>query len=351
MDVDVVESVGRQLRQQGGQLTAAIRSVDALVDAVRDHWWGVRGRDFVREWQAVHRPALLRVADSVAGLGQSALNNSAEQRGVSFPSETPGRTPSAPLQELSDEEAVRVGAAFIRSATGSDDAPQGYVEVAGAELKRLGVDSATVRDRTTGFDARVYTDGNGHYVVAFPGTDASKGVLMSEDALADAQGFLYSTKQSEQSALLAKTLCDTVGAQNVLLVGHSLGGRNAAIASVATGARAITYNAAGVNNSDIAYAMMLRGESPSYWDYVASAVGVGAVEDEKARLAESGQIVNYHATNDPLTRLQNGADEVVGSRYGLTNIVPTAIGRQEEWSSPLTGGAAHGIDAFGAEKP
>ena len=37
----------------------------------------------MHQWRTVHRPALLRVAGAVDGLGQSALNNAHDQRGVS----------------------------------------------------------------------------------------------------------------------------------------------------------------------------------------------------------------------------------------------------------------------------
>jgi len=83
MDADVVESVGKQLKHQGQSVTSVIRSVDALIDRAGTNWWGAHGRDVVHQWRTVHRPALLRVAGAVDGLGQSALNNAHDQRGVS----------------------------------------------------------------------------------------------------------------------------------------------------------------------------------------------------------------------------------------------------------------------------
>lgn len=83
MDVDVVESVGKQLRQQGQQVTALVRAVDALVDSADGHWWGGRGRDFAQQWRTVHRRSLLEAAGAVDGLAGTALENAQHQRGAS----------------------------------------------------------------------------------------------------------------------------------------------------------------------------------------------------------------------------------------------------------------------------
>ena len=345
MDVEAVESVGRALKQRGDHVTAVVRAVDGLIETADAQWWGGRGREFVREWRTVHRPALLKVAGSVRGLGQSALNNASEQRDVSGSGglATPGG--GARGEGTSILASPSGGVPFIRAASGGD-CPPGYERLDAADLRRLGLARSDLHDGASGFDAEIFTDGKGHYVVAFPGTDLSKGPLLSEDVTADAQGFLYSTKQSEQSAILAKTLCDSVGADNVTLVGHSLGGRNAAIGSIASGAHAITYNAAGVNNSDVTYAMMVRGDSPSLLDYAGSAIGLGAVANETTRLAESGQIVNHSTPNDPLTNFQNGVDYAVGSRYFLTDITPVALGEQDVRASDADITKAHNLDSF-----
>lgn len=83
MDADVVESVGRQLKHQGQSVTSVIRAVDALIDRAGTNWWGAHGRDVVHQWRTLHRPALLRVAGAVDGLGSSALANASEQRTAS----------------------------------------------------------------------------------------------------------------------------------------------------------------------------------------------------------------------------------------------------------------------------
>ncbi len=337
MDADVVESVGKQLKHEGQGVTSIIRAVDGLVERAGTNWWGAHGRDLAQQWRTVHRPALLKVAGAVDGLGQSALNNAHDQRGASAPGTAVRVHAGAPAATATNASSgVRFGIDFIKAAQGSGGVPVGYTQLSGNELSRLGLDRGDLYDGASGFAAAVFSDGRGHYVVAFPGTEVDGNILYSEDALADAQGALYTTRQSEQSAVLGKTIATAVGPEQVTFVGHSLGGRNAAIASVASGATAITYNAAGVHNADLTYAMLVRGDAPSLLDYAGSFLGVGGVETEKERLVETGQIVNHHTTFDPLTTTQNAS----------LGALPSAIGRQDADASPLLFGEAHGLDAF-----
>jgi len=83
MDVDVVESVGKQLTSQSQSVTSLIKTVDRLVASADAHWYGTRGREFVNAWRNVHRPALVAAASAVEGLGRSALQNASAQRRVS----------------------------------------------------------------------------------------------------------------------------------------------------------------------------------------------------------------------------------------------------------------------------
>lgn len=337
MDADVVESVGKQLKHEGESVTSVIRTVDGLIERAGANWWGAHGRDLAQQWRTVHRPALLKVAGAVDGLGQSAVNNAREQRGVSAAGageRVPSGAPAATATSGSSEG--RFGIDFIKAAQGSGGVPVGFTQLSGTELSRLGLDRGDLHDGASGFAAAVFSDGKGHYVVAFPGTEVDGSILYSEDALADAQGALYTTRQSEQSAVLGKTIATAVGPEQVTFVGHSLGGRNAAIASVASGATAITYNAAGVHNADVTYAMLVRGDAPSLLDYAGSFLGVGGVEAEKDRLVETGQVVNHHTTFDLLTTAQNAA----------LGALPSAIGRQDAHASPLLFGDAHGLDGF-----
>lgn len=97
MDVDVVESVGKQLNSQSQSVTSLIKTVDRLVASADAHWYGTRGREFVNAWRNVHRPALVAAASAAEGLGRSALQNASAQRKAS---ETGGPASSSATRAL-----------------------------------------------------------------------------------------------------------------------------------------------------------------------------------------------------------------------------------------------------------
>ena len=98
-------------------------------------------------------------------------------------------------------------------------------------------------DSKHGFAAALYKI-NGHYYLVFRGTQG--GSLRNWWAnLRQALGFPSS--QYEQAIELARAARAKLG-DNVTLVGHSLGGGLASAGSFATGARAITFNAAGLHS-------------------------------------------------------------------------------------------------------
>ena len=61
------------------------------------------------------------------------------------------------------------------------------------------------------------------------------------------QSFGLPSSQYEQAIDLARSIYDATGG-NVVFVGHSLGGGLASAAAYATGAKAITFNAAGLSS-------------------------------------------------------------------------------------------------------
>lgn len=82
MDVEQVQQLGNNLKNQAEAIQGVINAVNGLVDNSQAIWKGKDAGDFLGWWNNEHRPALERVRQAVDGLGQSALNNAEDQMGV-----------------------------------------------------------------------------------------------------------------------------------------------------------------------------------------------------------------------------------------------------------------------------
>lgn len=182
--------------------------------------------------------------------------------------------------------------------------PPGWHEVGPAELRKLGIDPALLEDTNTGFHATLFRDDNGRYVLSYEGTNVRD---LKGDVLTDAMGAVATSPQVHQAILAATTVkqrltANGVTAGNFSLTGHSLGGELAAVGSIATGAKATTFNAAGVSFTSMATAM-----------YAAKTNGY----DTNPTNAYA-RVENYHFTTDPLTFAQTALP------------LPPAFGKQVE---------------------
>jgi hypothetical protein len=128
MDVEAVESVGRQLKQSATSVDQIVGGLDTTVNGLLQIWDGADAQRLVQSWPTF-RKSLITAQASVAGLGQSALNNASEQRdasrvkgsgglsSVTFPSPThvgdptaPSVAPSPPHGTLASDNATRQAA-------------------------------------------------------------------------------------------------------------------------------------------------------------------------------------------------------------------------------------------------
>ena len=91
---------------------------------------------------------------------------------------------------------------------------------------------------------------------------------------------------------------------NAVYVGHSIGGRLAAVASMESGNPAITFNAAGVSPATVAYMASEQWISTS---------------DMYAKL-RNGQVREYSTADDPLTNIQQNY------RYPTSAVAPDGVG-------------------------
>ena len=82
MDVEAVENAGRQLKQTASSVDAIVGTLDKTVSGLSSLWDGPDAQRLMQSWPTF-RKSLLAAQASVAGLGQSALNNASEQREAS----------------------------------------------------------------------------------------------------------------------------------------------------------------------------------------------------------------------------------------------------------------------------
>ena len=205
--------------------------------------------------------------------------------------------------------------------------PPGWHEVGPAEMRKLGIDPALLEDKRTGFHATLFRDDNGRYVLSYEGTDFRD---LKGDVLNDVRGAGATSEQVGQAIQAATTvkqrlMANGVTAGNFSLAGHSLGGELAAAGSIATGAKATTFNAAGLSYSS----MKLAQESARQHGFFTSAV------DARAR------VENYHFTTDPLTFAQKHS--FLPEAYGKQIEVQASV---DDLAKPRDLERGHGLDAM-----
>jgi len=202
--------------------------------------------------------------------------------------------------------------------------PPGWHEVGPEELRKLGIDPALLEDKRTGFHATLFRDDNGRYVLSYEGTNVHD---FGGDVLTDVKGAVATSEQVGQAIQAATTvkqrlMANGVTAGNFSLTGHSLGGELAAAGSIATGAKATTFNAAGLSYTS----MTLARESAIQNGFFTSDL------DARAR------VENYSYSKDPLTNIQK------------ITTAPEAFGKQFRIEAPpsedASGEQRHGLDAM-----
>ncbi len=138
-----------------------------------------------------------------------------------------------------------------------------------------------------GFDAAIYQNPQGQYVVAYRGTDNWNPVNPGDldDNTLQSAGFPVDSVQHSDAIALAQRAEQALGDGNVVVTGHSLGGGLASAAALATGATGVTFNAAGLSDRTLE----TLGFNPN---------------DARATAADSGQLRRYAVNGDLLTGLQ-----------------------------------------------
>lgn len=181
--------------------------------------------------------------------------------------------------------------AALAEASYSDDPPSpvpgtDFVPMSDDQLIAAGIDPALLDDPESGFHAEVFTNKDGEIVIAYRGTEF--GQDYNVDVAEDAFGSVAVSAQTANALALAEAVNGAYGADNVVHTGHSLGGRLAAVAAIASGSPAVTFNAAGL--SEATYAQI--------------AAQTGSTPEEIQAWAENGGIRSYWTDDDILTQAQ-----------------------------------------------
>ncbi|MGY1459231.1 hypothetical protein ACW5F0_11410 [Luteimonas sp. A534] len=180
------------------------------------------------------------------------------------------------------------------------DAP-GWQRVGDGELASAGIDPGLqYRD---GMEAGVYTEGNGHYVVAYAGNNTG-GVEDVGTVIAQSAGF--QTRQYDNAVAFAHQVENAFGGDNVVYTGHSLGGGLASVAAAATGSTAVTFNGQGVHDNTLRQ----LGLDP------------GAVRGN----AENGQMRHYSVDGDWATLVQR--------QLPIADMLPDPLGTHLQLRNP-----------------
>ena len=311
MDPVIMHGVADRLRTQAAQLEDVLSSVQRSVDEAISLWDGEDAHGFNGWWGSHYRPAISAAHTSLVEAAEALERNVREQErasGIGSSGGSGGLRPEAVTPDsLLD---------FAASAYGADKTlPDGWSDVSVKDLERMGLESPpyyfevkgdhVIIHTLNGMDARLMTDGRGNYVLSFAGTTGSffdgidwhQNYQTSISTLTAAQ----LGSQGEDAANLAYALRGDIDANHMVITGHSLGGRNAALASLVTGAPAVTYNSAGVTSEDVLYAQSLGGHSQNIGQYALSVFSFGASD----RLTvDDSRITNYFTSNDPLTLAQ-----------------------------------------------
>ena len=177
----------------------------------------------------------------------------------------------------------------------------GWDPVSSARLEASGIAPERSSDPETGFHARIYQHREHGFALVLRGTDEARDWVSNLR-----QGVGLGDLQYRQAVSLAISARSAFG-DELVIVGHSLGGGLASIASLRTGVPAVTFNAAGVHDRTLDH--------------------YGITRDARHRAAETGQVRRYTVDNEILTSLQEHALQTRG-------ILPDAIGHRIRLSDP-----------------
>ena len=319
---DVVSSINGQLHSAGwvgedadtfkadwdSNLTALVRNV---VDSLRERNTSLNQQaDEQEKVSAVNGAA--GGAKAVGGAAKAANGGSGSDPYNGKPREG---------EEGRDADYARLAQAAYEE---GDPIPDGWRKVDAEELKKLGIDPSEL-DTANGMQATIYQNADGKYVLAFRGTEPSRQPAL--DIANDIEGGVSTSPQVLEAINLSTKLAKAVGRENVDFTGHSLGGELASAGALATGGKAVTFNAAGLS---VTSETIARANCINNFGFNAQAPMDGS------------NVKAYCYAYDPL----NGGQDIAHSNTITDFIAPRAYGERHiipasEGADPLDFGYNH----------
>ena len=239
---DVVSSINGQLHSAGwvgedadtfkadwdSNLTALVRNV---VDSLRE-----RNTNLNQQADEQEKASAVNGSASTAGAGSAAK----AANGSSGSDPYNGKPREG--EEGRDADYARLAQAAYEE---GDPIPDGWRKISDDELAELGIDPSELNHTITGMQASVYQNADGKYVLAFRGTEPNRQAAL--DIANDVAGGVATSPQVLDAINVSTKLAKAVGRENVDFTGHSLGGELASAGALATGGKAVTFNAAGLS--------------------------------------------------------------------------------------------------------
>ena len=319
---DVVSSINGQLHSAGwvgedadtfkadwdSNLTALVRNV---VDSLRERNTSLNQQaDEQEKASAVNGAA--GGAKAVGGAAKAANGGSGSDPYNGKPREG---------EEGRDADYARLAQAAYEE---GDPIPDGWRKVDAEELKKLGIDPSEL-NTANGMQATIYQNADGKYVLAFRGTEPSRQPAL--DIANDIEGGVSTSPQVLEAINLSTKLAKAVGRENVDFTGHSLGGELASAGALATGGKAVTFNAAGLS---VTSETIARANCINNFGFNAQAPMDGS------------NVKAYCYAYDPL----NGGQDIAHSNTITDFIAPRAYGERHiipasEGADPLDFGYNH----------
>ena len=318
---DVVSSINGQLHSAGwvgedadtfkadwdSNLTALVRNV---VDSLRE-----RNTNLNQQADEQEKASAVNGSASTAGAGSAAK----AANGSSGSDPYNGKPREG--EEGRDADYARLAQAAYEE---GDPIPDGWRKVDAEELEKLGIDPSEL-DTANGMQASVYQNADGKYVLAFRGTEPNRQAAL--DIANDVAGGVATSPQVLDAINVSTKLAQAVGRENVDFTGHSLGGELASAGALATGGKAVTFNAAGLS---VTSETIARANCINNFGFNAQAPMDGS------------NVKAYCYAYDPLNGAQDIAhnnsvtDFIAPRAYGERHIIPAAEG-----ANPLNAGYNH----------